>query len=107
MRPAIGPVALGNVSGATTIDLSLGETFIATLTGNVTFNVTNTRTRARFVLDLTMGGAGGYTVTVTDEVNPSGDNAFATTLVGSRTIVEFASGDGSVRRIARNSTPGA
>lgn len=54
---------LGNVSGATTIDLNNGSYVTATATGGVTWSVTNySSTRAQgFILKLTNGGAGTQT----------------------------------------------
>jgi hypothetical protein len=51
--------ALGNISGATTIDLSLGNYITATVTGTVTWTFSNppTANAAGFVLKLTNGGS--------------------------------------------------
>lgn len=52
--------ALGNISGAVAIDMSLGNHFTATATGNVTFTITNPPASGKyggFDLDLTNGGA--------------------------------------------------
>lgn len=56
--------ALGNVSGATTIDLSLGTVITATVTAATTFSVTNIPSSTQFVsftLVLTNGGASTVT----------------------------------------------
>lgn len=56
--------ALGSVSGATTIDLSLGNVITATATGAVQWTVTNppaSGIAGSFTLILTNGGAGAQT----------------------------------------------
>jgi len=57
---------LGNISGATTINLSNGNVFTATLTGNSTFSFSNVLSASgsgsSFTLILTNGTGGPYTV---------------------------------------------
>src|SRR5690606_30825607 len=66
-------VAIGNVSGA--IDLSahtaIGQVFTITATGNLTFNATNApqttpSSSGYYYLRITQGGAGSYTISLTN-----------------------------------------
>lgn len=55
--------ALGNITGATTIDFDVRGNYItATLIGNVTFTFSNLRAGTTYVLVLTQDGVGGRTV---------------------------------------------
>lgn len=58
--------SIGNITGAVTVDLSLGNHYEATLTGNVTFTFTNyspTGNAMPIILYLKQDGTGGRTVT--------------------------------------------
>lgn len=103
----VNVVSLGNVSGAVDIDLSQGDVFTATITGVTTFTIVNPRSRALFVLDLTMGGAGGYAVAVAGEVSPDSAGLFDSTLAAARSVTVHAAGGGSLYQVARNATPAA
>lgn len=105
--PTNGTQALGNITGAVTIDVSKAQYFTGTLTGNVTITVTNGLVRPFFVLDFTQDGVGGRTVTITGEVNPGTASLFATTLAASRAIGLYTAGGGSVVRVGNNATPAA
>lgn len=55
---------LGNITGATALDFDVRGNYIkATLTGNVTFSVSNMRTGTTYVLMLKQDGTGGRTIT--------------------------------------------
>jgi len=55
-------VNLGSITGATTLNLALGNAiFKGTLTGSVTFSVSNAYSGNSFSVLLTQGGSGSYT----------------------------------------------
>jgi hypothetical protein len=57
-------VDMGNITGTTAIDFDVRGNFIkATLTGNVTFTVSNMRPGTSYVLILIQDGTGGRTIT--------------------------------------------
>ena len=56
--------ALGNITGATALDFDARGNYIsATLTGNVTFSVSNMRVGTTYMLFLSQDGTGGRTLT--------------------------------------------
>jgi len=58
-------VAPGSLGASQTLSLNIPETWlIGTITANLVVNVTNLAPSAQAVLLLTMGGSGGYTVTI-------------------------------------------
>lgn len=73
---------LGNITGATTVDLSLGSTFTASLTGNVTFTFTGYPAAGYiqdFELRLTQDATGGRTATWPASGKWPGGSAFVLT----------------------------
>lgn len=57
-------VDLGNITGATVLDFDVRGNYIkATLTGSVTFSVSNMRVGTTYILMLKQNGTGGYGIT--------------------------------------------
>ena len=89
--------ALGNVTGAVTIDYSLGSVVTATATGNVTWTITNPPASGKagsLTLILTSGGA--YTQTWMSGVKWSGNIAptLTTILASPVDVLSFFTIDG-------------
>lgn len=60
--------ALGNITGAVTIDLALGDTIRATLTGNVSITLTNPANDHDYLFEFIQDATGSRTVTWTTTV---------------------------------------
>lgn len=99
-QPAVDPDT--TVTGAKTIDCSLGNWFDFTLTGNATFTITNPPPIAgEIIVILRQGGAGSFTVTWPASVDwqdtdGTGGGAAPTlhTAVGAVNIISLATVDG-------------
>jgi hypothetical protein len=66
-KQLFGDVVLGT-TGAITIDWSLGETFSSVLTGNITFDFSNTKAGQSVVLIVQQSAGGGNTVSWTPTI---------------------------------------
>ena len=86
--------ALGSINSATALNLALGGYFTATITGNLTFSITNVPASAgvTFVLALTNGGA--YTVTLPGSV----------TIIGGSALLQAAGTDWLIFRTTNGGT---
>jgi hypothetical protein len=92
-------VDLGNVSGAVPIDLSRGNYFRFTATGNVIVSISGLLCRSRFVIDATQDGVGGRTLTcATQNVDPGGVFGFTATTAGARVLLNMGT-DGDARSV--------
>lgn len=82
--------AMGNQSGSINVDLSLGEFFTITATGNLTIAFTNGPSSgygAKATLIITQDGTGGRTVTITSAIYPNGIAYLATSTASAKDIV--------------------
>jgi len=71
---------LGNITGATALDFdTVGNYIKATLTGNVTFSVSNMKVGTTYVLMLKQDGTGGRTITMPSGVRYTSTPTFVTT----------------------------
>lgn len=96
-------VDLGNISGAVTVDLSTGNFFHATVTGNVTgVTITNAVSGnvAFFVLELTNGGA--FTVTWGSAFKWPGGAAPSLTVSGVDLLAFYTRDGGTTVRAVRS-----
>jgi len=66
-----GRTDLGSVSGTVALNLAVSNDFTATLTGNTTFNITNTPSTGVVGFSLQLNGGGSYTVTFTNAKYPA------------------------------------
>jgi hypothetical protein len=77
-------VNLGSITGATTLNLALGNAiFKGTLTGSVTFSVSNAYSGNSFSVLLTQGGSGSYTASWPGTFKFAGASSTLSTSVGS------------------------
>lgn len=103
--------SLGNVSGLTEIDISLGCVFTATLVGNTTFAVVGEQ-YGLLVFDLTQGNLGGYTIAFNGAgghtvVDPSGVLAqiFVGVGVGARSVGLWQAAETTLYAMGYNASP--
>lgn len=84
--------ALGNVTGTVTPDPANGMWVTATLTGNVTLDLTNMTAGQTLTIDLAQDGTGSRTVAFTQTLEWPGGTAFAHTGTASsrdRIVVDY------------------
>lgn len=79
--------ANGNKSGAFTLDFAAGNVQSVTLTGNITPTLANPKDGSRYLLMLTQGGAGSFTVTWPTIRWVAGTTPTLTTTVGKTDII--------------------
>lgn len=83
--------ALGNVTGAVTVDISLANVCTMTLTGNITLTLTNpapTGNHGHFYLLITQDATGGRTVTFPASCKSTAGTTFAITGTTASSMVE-------------------
>jgi hypothetical protein len=105
-------VALGSVSGTVSCDASLGSTWTATLTGNVTLNFINVPSGRLFSPQaiVTQNGTGGYTVSFSvnsNVITPQWDTGVATvanSVASSTTIFNLETPDAGTTWYGQGST---
>lgn len=112
MFPTHATKTLTNVTGAVDIDATQGDTFVGTITGDVTFAIKNGGARQFILVDLTFGGAGGYSVAWNGAggitlIDPGAFTAVGATLVGSRALFLFALTPTAAYGMGANCTPAA
>lgn len=79
--------ALGNITGATTIDLSLGDIVRATLTGNISVTLTNPSSDHDYLFEFIQDTTGSRTVTWTTTVKwAGGSTPIATTAINKKDL---------------------
>lgn len=79
--------ALGSITGATTIDLSLGDIVRATLIGNISVTLTNPSSDHDYLFEFIQDGTGSRTVTWTTTVKwAGGATPVATTAINKKDI---------------------
>ena len=91
--------ALGSVSGAVAVDLSLGNTVTMTLTGNVTLSLSNAKAGQDITFVFTQDGTGGWSVTWPAGTIPVGP---APSIAASAVSVFHAGCDGTNLNFAMN-----
>ncbi len=82
--------ALGNISGAVTINVASGNYVTATLTGNITLTLTDGEgVGQRMTLDLKQDGTGSRTLTTTAFKKAGGALTLTTTATTGRDIIDL------------------
>lgn len=100
-------VDLGNITGTVALDFDARGNYIkATLTGNVTFTVTNMRPGTTYVLFLVQNGTGGYSITLPAGLRTPGGAALSFNTTANRaslvSIVPYSSTVGLVSLAGTN-----
>jgi len=82
--------AVGNITGPTTYDWNTGQTFSATLTGDVTFTLSNPANGTTYTAILTQDGSGAHAVTWPAAMRwPGGVTPTVNSAAGSVTEITF------------------
>lgn len=88
--------ALGNVSGATTIDLSLGTVITATVTAATTFSVTNIPSSTQYVsFTLVLTNGGRFTTTWMSGTKWQNSTAPTLSVIGTDVLTFFTTDNGT------------
>jgi hypothetical protein len=107
-RPERAEVQLGNISGNVVIDVSAGAYFKGTLVGNVSISFIGGPAPA-VTLDLTMGGAGSFSLGWSndglDVVDPAGLSQVIAAAPGSRSIGLWSASRTEVFALGYNASP--
>lgn len=98
VKLAVGSVlaTLTSSAGAATMDCSLADIFILTLTENTTLTPTNTATGKTYMLKVAQDGTGGWTLAFAAAVKfPGGTDPVITPAASSVDVLSFLSVDGT------------